>query len=85
MSLTFDPLLKSHFPVNLQFFCNMIIDDSDSNTVYIGYSVISGAYTDAIWRIKRINKDVNGFTQTLWAGGDSAFTRKFSLRSTYTY
>lgn len=84
--LLVDPIQGTYYPVNLQFFCNQVIDDDDPAEIYIGYSVQKVAQDAVGWRILRVKRDATTtFLERLWAGGDSAFNKKFSLRTTYTY
>jgi hypothetical protein len=90
--LLIDPLSQQPSSQNLQFLCNQIIDDSNPSVVYIGYSVVSGDSSSAIWRILRIKTNATtGFKESFWAydttanGGVGAFNKIFDDRASYSY
>lgn len=61
-----------------------LVDEVNETTTYIGYAVPGSAYTDSVWRIKRITFSGNDVTEH-YADGTDAFTKKWSDRDSYAY
>ena len=59
---------------------------SDGNPIYEGFAAPGTADATAGWAIRKITVDSNGgITEQRWADGEFAFTKKWTLNSTYDF
>jgi YD repeat-containing protein len=60
--------------------------DASNNPIYIGEAPTGSAQTAALWRIRKVTYDGhNNPISVVWAGGTTAFDKKWSERITYQY
>jgi len=63
----------------------VLIDDVDNSTFYLGRSVRGSATSDAVWRILKIVEDSGGDVFFQYANGTIAFDKVWDDRATYAY
>ena len=62
----------------------MLIDQADSDTLYIGWARIGSGTDESVWQIRRL--ETVGTVKTYgWADGNDNFDNEWDERATYTY
>ncbi len=60
--------------------------DINNNPIYIGFTKIGGAKSDAIWKIKKLIYDVNkNVTDIQYAESNDNYDNIWNNRATYSY
>jgi hypothetical protein len=63
---------------------DLIIDEIDSLTTYIGYAQIGSLESEPVWQIRKAVR-TGTVTKFLWADGDSEFDNVWSDHLSLTY